>query len=483
VRRYVPASPDIAKFEDALRNAAILLPALFVLSPRIHLMGPAFRLGDLWLYGMFPFYVMYLVMSRRFRIRWVDYLFGALFVSTAVSIAYGGFALDVPVGLRDLFELPKLLKYYLGFRIVADLPWRSSDARRVGKVFLVTTVVALVFAFFQYYNVLWVNHFVTPGYVSPWHVVKIQYLGRVAAPLENPNYLAFFLAIPVFGAFLALTDMFRRDGDHRALLYSAGLLAATGVVVNMAVARTAFVATSVGLLAVAAVRYLGFAPERRRRVLRAVSLALVVVLLAGVFGYVFLEAVPHGIRSMSFVTRMGIGLSEVISAEEEERPSNWQQRLERWGVAWETIEDYPVLGVGPAKAVAEEEVRPPTDNEYLVYAVRYGGVGLVLYITFYVLMLGYAWRRALADEAPQDSTLAELGALAVGLTVTAGLFNIMAGTFYNLQIFSVMLFVYGFLFGLAEAGEGREDPGEGAEVAAVGAIMRGGLASGGREAA
>jgi hypothetical protein len=95
----------------------------------------------------------------------------------------------------------------------------------------------------------------------------------------------------------------------------------------------------------------------------------------------------------------------------------------------------PIIGVGPEKAVRGSSI----DDEYLLYAARYGVVGLALYIALYfgtlVLSLRESSRRGRRFLPP---------CLLVAATVAMFLvFNITAGSFYELQIMAIFCILAG----------------------------------------
>ena len=91
----------------------------------------------------------------------------------------------------------------------------------------------------------------------------------------------------------------------------------------------------------------------------------------------------------------------------------------------------------------------PTDNEYLYHAARYGILGLVFYLMLYVGMFVSTWRLSRRSTIIQLTGDRALALVMFGMVFSALLFGIMAGTFYNLQIWPMMMFGYGMLFSRA----------------------------------
>jgi O-antigen ligase len=95
----------------------------------------------------------------------------------------------------------------------------------------------------------------------------------------------------------------------------------------------------------------------------------------------------------------------------------------------------PIIGVGPEKAVRGSAI----DDEYLLYAARYGILGLALYAALYlgtlVLCLKVSIRRHARSLA--------LCLLAATTVVMFLVFNITAGSFYELQIMAIFWILAG----------------------------------------
>jgi len=110
----------------------------------------------------------------------------------------------------------------------------------------------------------------------------------------------------------------------------------------------------------------------------------------------------------------------------------------------------PIVGVGPEKG----EQGSSLDDEYLLYAARYGAIGILLYLALYVGTLVLAIRAALRATTVARRRLAAL----VAATIVAFLvFNITAGSFYELQLMAIFWLLAGAALGpvYAPAGSGR----------------------------
>ena len=104
----------------------------------------------------------------------------------------------------------------------------------------------------------------------------------------------------------------------------------------------------------------------------------------------------------------------------------------------------PIIGVGPEKASQEGSI----DDEYLLYAARYGLVGILAYLALYagtLILALRAFRRV--DSARRDILPALVAATIVAFLV----FNIAAGSFYELQLMAIFWLLTGAALATADA--------------------------------
>jgi hypothetical protein len=95
----------------------------------------------------------------------------------------------------------------------------------------------------------------------------------------------------------------------------------------------------------------------------------------------------------------------------------------------------PLIGVGPQKG----EQGSSLDDEYLLYAARYGLIGIALYLALYFGTFTLAIR-AFARSALLWRPLCLLVSLSVVMFLV---FNITAGSFYELQLMAIFWLLTG----------------------------------------
>ncbi|MGI8553264.1 MAG: O-antigen ligase family protein, partial [Dehalococcoidia bacterium] len=106
----------------------------------------------------------------------------------------------------------------------------------------------------------------------------------------------------------------------------------------------------------------------------------------------------------------------------------------------------PLIGVGPQKAQTETAI----DDEYLLYAARYGLLGILIYLCLYLGTLILSVRAFLWASAPSMRILA---ALTAATLVAFLVFNLTAGSFYELQLMAIFWLLAGAAGGTSRAGD------------------------------
>jgi O-antigen ligase len=120
----------------------------------------------------------------------------------------------------------------------------------------------------------------------------------------------------------------------------------------------------------------------------------------------------------------------------------------RAGNAFEFIQQSPILGWGTAKS----NMTTLVDDEYALVTRRYGVVGLVFYLWFFLrpakaaLQRGRSYYNYNASEPGigEDKTFLSIAFVAATLAILV--YNITAGTFYNLQLMTLVAVFMGLIY-------------------------------------
>ncbi|HHV65564.1 MAG TPA: hypothetical protein GXX46_10940 [Peptococcaceae bacterium] len=184
-------------------------------------------------------------------------------------------------------EVSRLAIYVLIYFIAKTEVRSNSDAQKILKIYLLSSLIIACVGLFQYFR--------TPG--------------EIAATLENPNILGAFLILPFFPA-LAVALFCRLDLPERVLWGFTAVLMGAAIILTHS--RNAFLALVIGLVLLAVI----FIKKR------------LILLLAGA-GAVGLS-LPLLFSRFSEILNMEMNVS----------------RFKLWQAAWYMIKDHPLLGIG-----------------------------------------------------------------------------------------------------------------------------------------
>lgn len=383
------------------------------------------------------------------RVAEIGRAIAALLIVTLVSIIWARLFLHCRAGLRDLFELIKPLKYYFIILLVASAGLEKKGLERNFRWFWIFSGCFILACFLEYWNIGGIRQ-----YLLPYAPDKVA-LSRLASPrimglMGNPNYTGLFLMLVISFAFSSL--LFYRNSFRTGIFYVA-MFSLAGMAEFLTMSRTAMAATLVSLVFIGAKFLISPRVSRRQA---AIALGVIVLIMA-----VFLAAAGE-----EFLWRYQAALHLDTN-------TSFQAKLVFWQQAWDLYKQSPIFGWGPAKSLMTGVV----DNEYLLIARRYGLVGLIIYLGFYLSifrlirnntspafsstggtenMVCSPAERDQADDprnenqddgSREDDSVRVLGTAMQGITLGFLVFNCTAGTFYSLQLMAV----YAALVGLAGA--------------------------------
>jgi len=315
--------------------AAVLLPQI-TLSSRL----PSVRVEQLLL----PYALLLFVVERSrgspYRAGWIDWLFGGLAISTAISIMAAPLILHLHLSPRDFYELLKLLLYYGYFRLALSASAEGGAAERLQQTLLVAGLLCAVFAVAQYFDWLRIDAWLSPLFAPEHHLTVLRLSGRVVGSFANPNYLGIFCAMLLLAALLrfwlrpagSVAEAAGNGAQTRdwaagtlgpVLLLAVGVCAALGLV--MTGSRTALLGLVValgGLLCLAGSRRLPGAGLVR---FIAAGLAVGTLLVAAV---AVVEIFPRG--GVDYLGRIGGGLAVNEDASFGLRLARWRSVIDAW---------------------------------------------------------------------------------------------------------------------------------------------------------
>lgn len=366
---------------------AILL-ILFLL-PAIPLFGKlAIRLDDLFIPALWIW--AFWAENRRLRPSRLDAALMFIGISTLLSLLYGGMILGVQVIPGDYMEFVKLFKYWCAFHLGF---FYLKDENSLSKVMIFATILVTIFGMCQLFNLMQVNSWLSPLYVSEIHMINLQgsiLSRRITGPTGNPNMLGTMMLLVFWFGMSAVVKRY----------YRIILVGSSFVLILMTQSRTTLVALALGLLA------LGLAPTAKRGQ-RMVALGIL-----GVGALVVLSG------AMSYLADLTSGMES----------GSLQFRLKVWSAVWDSMGKTLWLGFGPSKSLDFIDI----DSEYILVLKRYGFIGLSIMIWFYFEM--YKLFANADSRLFRGMKYCILGAVVCNLTNSY---------YYNLQVMPVLLILAG----------------------------------------
>jgi O-antigen ligase len=407
----------------------------------ITLLAGSFVLPPIPIPGLWSLPVPYLLVLLLFpliisRLRqawnWIDLCFLLLGISTLISLLWGFFFLSVPIQpLRDGMELVKLFVYWLFFRLGIYV-WKERDLRYIMHWLFLAIGLAIIIGFIQQYDFM--GSALITKIIYGFGSVHIYRPSRIIGTMRDPNIFA-ILMVTGFALAAGSWKWYR----PRILL----ILIGAGCVANIVftVSRTAILALLITLGVILFFHFIRLWWNYRWRLL---PIGLIFMLLATGMGFKAVELVTHEFRSigekspadrLAYARQSPVNLLMVRFS----LVSDFS-RLERWQESWGIFQESPVVGWGPGEAIHTAVV----DSEYLLFARRYGLIGLALYFFWYSQVLRIFIR--VRKQCSDDSVVFGISLSVLAILLAYLVSNVFLTTFYVLQFMSIFWLLVGISY-------------------------------------
>lgn len=417
----------------------IMLSAMILPSFPLHPALPNIRLDEMLLFSIFGLnFLLFVLNGFRFRedekkellkqkqeLKLVIIIFALLTVSYFISNIYGVYIRKAGYyGLRDVMELVTFFKYFLIVSLTLSIDFKKDECDFLSKAFLSGIAFLIIFGWGQHLNILNLNTWLSP-YFNPahWEHLIEGNPARVLGTFDNPNF--FGILTVIFLSYLTVRYFFGEDKDK----FPWPLFILIGLVIKLeflTISRTALFGIAL-LFTVLCIWAFLYHKRNKRVIIKIIALFLLTMLL-------FLTA------SADFFYRLTEGLDFGSS-------TSFQGHIDRWGAAIGTIWESPVFGWGTQKYVMTTLV----DNEYALYARRYGFVGLAIYLSFFLLpfvkgLISLHWQAKIGGKGVAFNQSSQFIAAYVAVLPSIFVFNFMAGIFYNLQLMTIFAISIGLVY-------------------------------------
>ncbi|MFZ3130504.1 MAG: O-antigen ligase family protein, partial [Desulfosporosinus sp.] len=308
--------------------------------------------------------------------------------------------------------------------LALSLDLQEDEFNVLQNVFFIGFGIILLLAWSQFLNIGNVNAWLTPFFAQS-HLDNLVNANppRVLGTFGNPNVMG-IVSVLVMTLFVTWFYFWRTDRLSAGVLLFVIALAIK--LTFMTISRTALLATASVLVFLSLWAMLKF--QWKKEILFKVGVLFVLTLT------IFFTS-PR-----DFVSRMN-------EATNLQKSTSARGHFMRAGNAFELIKQSPILGWGTAKS----NMTTLVDNEYALVTRRYGVVGLAFYLWFFLRPAKAALRRArILNFYGSETGIREqkmlLSLAFVAVTLALFVYNITAGTFYNLQLMTLVALFMGIIY-------------------------------------
>ena len=288
---------------------------------------------------------------------------------------------------------PMVLRVVLVLFSAMSVAWsvdRDVTLENLPRVALLLIFVLVVWEFaVTYKDQVWLLRSLLVGLPVPLLAAFLQFRGtsrfaiesgaRFSGGIQDANYLAYMYSVAILIAVYLATNSLPLDRYCRWLYYGLAVLCAMGTLLTGS--RGGFVS-----MVIASVFAMVLAGVSRRRIITVLQVLAVVVFVFVLARYIVPTVLLDRVTA-------GQSLGE-------------DPRVRIWGRGLAAIGRNPLLGVGAgafanATTVSGEKINV-AHNTFVSVLVELGAVGLVLYLSYIILLFRAAWRAAAAGKAALD---------------------------------------------------------------------------------
>lgn len=341
-------------------------------------------------------------------------LFG---LAILLSIVYSTILKGYSIIARDFWEFGKLLEYFLIFALVANLDISPNEMKHYYKIALVVFLCSAFLGIAQYLNLGNINETISP-YYAPTQMRGLLFNKRITGTTGNPNE---FGALMVFASSLAFSGIFFFK-KKTMRLFSWICFAVFVLSIVLTLSRSAIIALIIAICFITLLKYPFISGTKRGIKRLAIVIPIMIIILL-----IIINIAPD-----KFFLRFN-------QLENISRDTSWQARIVNWKVNYALWELSPLFGWGPGKMTMTTIV----DNEWLLLLRRYGLVGVIIFISWFV-----SFYHGLSRIC-RSSSSAEVRALAVALQATFlayAVYMIPAAVYHLLQLMPILLIFLGLAY-------------------------------------
>ncbi len=356
----------------------------------------------------------YLIKNKKFVFMKIEILILAIGMSLIVSNFFGYFVLGVPLGWIDFYQVFNIMLFVCYFRLGTFL-----DCQRAWNSFLIIMALCILclnlLAISQLYP--WGFHNILPLYMpdgmmksSGYEVVFLGQgtIGRIVGTLSSPTSFSIIMVIIAFLLAGWILYIPIREKVNKVLLHL--LLILSVFVLLLTFARAGLLAFFISLMFFLGVACFG---EKKKIFGMVFSIILATLLYFSIYtlpGKNLLNLHQTSLRGYRVANTFNVQEEGSYKIREkvpggtdgkhfggtERKISDFENRIELWKMGLKKVMISPIFGwgIGNTSAVeakrlgSEETVRGfyGSHNEYIELTIQTGLLGLILIISFFVIV-------------------------------------------------------------------------------------------------
>jgi len=338
--------------------------------------------------------------------------------------------------INDWFEVYKVIKWVLVFLVFKELYTPKINTAFIDVIF----IFLLIFNFLHYYNLFNFNQIVMPLYCGE-NSIRLTYFGLNSAGLPAAKRMMGTMANPNDNAILFLIFMIFYLPKERWKTKDICFFVLCLIAFLACQSRTSLVA----FLALIVVNFIVINIKWTK--VATYSGLIVVVVLTFFYSHKIADffhleqLIPPGDVSAILIDEMDIhSYSLTLLDGTALRSFSWTKRLELWKQYLSQFLESPIIGHAPQKNYFYEQ-KLYFENEYILFMWRYGLLGLISLIGFYLIPVKKIFKTIRSSEISKNALLFIIIFAICGLsnvplsnTTLSLLFFSYLGVFYSQKI-------------------------------------------------
>ncbi len=341
---------SIQKHYD-ISSLVVILFAGCLLLPKFPIGKMGFRFSDLLFLSIVP---LILLFKPTIPKGGVFSYFSFFVFSMIISTFYGYAFLNVPVSLRDVNEIIKIMFPLLAIAVVYKTD-KEIVLNRLILIMEVGSVIVIIFALAQFFYPASFGSYISRLYVGETHIERFLNTGGSRILLTGNNSNTGSAIAGIF--FFYNMAKFSYSKSTKNLILAFLLLVSLFLTVSRA-----------GILGLVFSLFMGVLVSKRIRFYNKLAL----------IGFI-LGLIIYFIPKLDFIFIRFYGIFEGTN-------KSYLTRIEKFTEAYNLFMASPVFGWGPAKAIHETVV----DGEYLLLLRRYGIFGYLAVIPMFGYLLKHS---------------------------------------------------------------------------------------------